>query len=156
MATPEQKAFCVLQFVKHESVVFVHQACRRQFNSDPPSPNSIRCWYQQFQTTGCLCKGKSAGRPGVSEENVERVRQSFLRGPKKSVRRASCELEMSSTTVWRVLRKSYSFISTSIYKSVHHTFKYNQFPNCCNHFDTCSIGLLKVFHVLSCLPSEGK
>jgi hypothetical protein len=65
MATPEQKAFCVLQFVKDESVVSVKRAFRRQFSSDPPSPNSIRRWYQQFQTTGCLCKGKGAGRPRV-------------------------------------------------------------------------------------------
>jgi len=83
MATPEQKAFCVLPFVKHESVVSVQRALRRQFSSDPPSANSIRRWYQQFQTTGCLCKGKSAGRPRVSGESVERVRQSFLRSPKK-------------------------------------------------------------------------
>ena len=83
MATLEQKVFCVLQFVKHESVVSVQRAFRRQFNSDPPSPNSIRRWYQQFQMTGCLCIGKSAGRPRVSEESVERVRQSFLRSPKK-------------------------------------------------------------------------
>jgi hypothetical protein len=73
MATPEQKVFCVLQFVKHESVVSVQQAFRLQFNSDPSSPNSIRLWYQQFQTAGCLCKGKSAGRPRVAEESVERV-----------------------------------------------------------------------------------
>jgi len=44
----------------------------------PPSPNSISLWYQQFQTTGCFCKGKSAGRPRVSEEIMERVRQSFF------------------------------------------------------------------------------
>jgi hypothetical protein len=68
MATAECKAFCVLQFVKHESVVSVQWASRRQFSSDPPSPNSIRRWYQQFQTTGCLCKGKGAGRPRVGRK----------------------------------------------------------------------------------------
>ena len=73
MATSEQKAFCVLQFVKCESVV--QRAFRQQFSSDPPSPISIRRWYQQFQTIGCLCKGKSAGWPRVSEESVELVRQ---------------------------------------------------------------------------------
>jgi len=31
---------------------------------------------------------------------------------------------------------SYSFISTSIYNSVHHTCKYNQLQNRSNHFDT--------------------
>ena len=41
----------------------------------------------------------------MSEESVEQVRQSFLRNPKKSVSRASHELEMSSMTAWRVLRK---------------------------------------------------
>ena len=69
MATLEQKAFGVLQFAKHESVVSLQRGFRRQFNSDSPSPNSIRRWYRQFQTTGCFCKGKSAGRPRVSEEN---------------------------------------------------------------------------------------
>jgi hypothetical protein len=58
MATPEQKAFCVLQFVKYKSVVSVQRAFRRQFNSDPPSPNSIRRWYQQFQTRGSFVKEK--------------------------------------------------------------------------------------------------
>jgi hypothetical protein len=89
MTTPEQKPFCVLQFAKHESVVSVQRAFRRQFQSDPPSANSIRGWYQQFQTKGCLCKGKSAGRPNVSEERVERVRQSFPRSLKEIC--APCE-----------------------------------------------------------------
>jgi len=31
---------------------------------------------------------------------------------------------------------SYSFISTSIYNSVHHTCEYNQLQNRSNHFDT--------------------
>jgi hypothetical protein len=38
----------------------------------------------------------SAGRSRVSEESVERVRQSFLRSPKKSVRHGSCELDVST------------------------------------------------------------
>jgi len=63
-----RKGFCVLQFAKHESVVSVQRAFRRQFNSDPLSPSSIRRWYQQFQTTGCLCKGKSSGRPRVRKK----------------------------------------------------------------------------------------
>jgi hypothetical protein len=101
----EKKAFCVLQFSKHESGVSLQRAFWRQFQSGPPSANSIRRWYQQFQTTGCPCKGKSAGHPRVSEETVERVRQSFLCSPKKFVHPASRELEMSTMTVWRVLRK---------------------------------------------------
>lgn len=105
MATSEQKAFCVLQFAKSESVVTVQRAFRIKFRCDPPSDNNIRRWYHQFETTGCLCKGKSTGRPRVSEESVERVRESFTRSPRKSVRKASRELTMPVTTVWKVVRK---------------------------------------------------
>jgi hypothetical protein len=91
----------VLQFAKHESIVSLQRPFRRQFQSDPPSAISIRGWCQQFLTTGCLCKRKSAGRPRVSERRVERVRQPFLRSLKKSVGQARRELEMSTMTVWR-------------------------------------------------------
>jgi hypothetical protein len=103
MATPEQKAFCVLQIGKCESVFSLQRAFRRQLQSDPPSANRIMRWYQQFQTTECLCTGKSAGRPRVSEETVELVRQSFLCSLKKSSRHACRELEMSTMSVWRAL-----------------------------------------------------
>jgi len=71
----------------------------------PPNANNIRRWHNQLSTTECLCKGKSLGRPRVSEENVQRVRDAFVRSPKKSVRKASCELAMPVMTVWKVLRK---------------------------------------------------
>ncbi|GFW33538.1 hypothetical protein TNCV_2210731 [Trichonephila clavipes] len=31
-------------------------------------------WYHQFETIGCLCQGKSTGRPRLTEESVDRVR----------------------------------------------------------------------------------
>jgi hypothetical protein len=39
----------------------------------PPGPNSIKQWHMKFEEEGCLCKGKSPGRPSVSHESVERV-----------------------------------------------------------------------------------
>lgn len=103
--TPEQKSFCVLQLAKSESVITVQRAFRIKFHCNPPSDNNIRRWYRQFEETGCLCKGKSPGRPKVSEERVEQVREAFVRSPKKSVRRASRELAIPVTSVWRVLRR---------------------------------------------------
>ena len=102
MATRDSKAFCVLQFAKSESVISVQRAFRVKFKCDPPCGKNIRRWYSQFETTGCLCKGKSTGRPTVSEENVDLVRASYLRSPKKSVRKASLELQLAKTTVWKV------------------------------------------------------
>ncbi|PSN56266.1 hypothetical protein C0J52_00389, partial [Blattella germanica] len=84
-------------------VITVQRAFRRQINCDPPIANNIRRWHNQPATTGC--KGKSVGRPRVSEENVQRVRDAFVRNPKKSVRKDSSELAMPVMTVWKVLRK---------------------------------------------------
>ena len=69
IATTEQKAFCVLQFAKTESIIRVQRAFHIKFHCNPPSDN-IRRWYQ-FEDTGCLCKGKSSGRPSMIEERVE-------------------------------------------------------------------------------------
>ena len=105
MATSQQKEFCVSQFESCKSVVTVQRAFRREFNRDSPKSNNIRRWHNQFATTGCLCKGKSLGLPRVSEENVQCIRDSFLRSLKMSVRKASRELGMPVMTVWKVLWK---------------------------------------------------
>ncbi|PNF40249.1 hypothetical protein B7P43_G07078 [Cryptotermes secundus] len=103
MASPQQKAFCVLEFAKTNSVVTVQRAFRRRFGINPPCPKNIRRWFRQFQESGCLCKGKSPGRPRVSEEQVARIRAAFERSPRKSTNRASRELAIPQSTVWRVL-----------------------------------------------------
>ncbi|KAG8301846.1 hypothetical protein J6590_042457 [Homalodisca vitripennis] len=47
-----------------------------------------------FIENGCLCKGKSSGRPHKTDENVARIQQAFVRSPGKSTRRASRELQL--------------------------------------------------------------
>ncbi|GFU10114.1 DUF4817 domain-containing protein [Trichonephila clavipes] len=105
MATSEQKAFCVLHFARTESAITVQRAFHIKFGCQPPKDNDIRRWHHQFETTDCLCKGKNTERPRHSEESVTRVRETFLRSPNISVRRASRELAMPMRTVWKVLRK---------------------------------------------------
>jgi hypothetical protein len=99
MASQREKGFCVLRFEVSKSVITVQREFRAQFSKNPPHKNNINRWYRQFVGTGCLCKGKSPGRPRVSAENVERVREAFQRSPRKSVAKASRELGMPKTTV---------------------------------------------------------
>jgi len=82
---------------------------RLRFNIQPPTRKSICRWNHQFEQIGCLCKGKSSGRPRVSEENVRRIQDSFERRPRKSTRRAGRELGIPQPTVWRVLRRRLLF-----------------------------------------------
>jgi hypothetical protein len=74
MANQLEKAFCVLEFHSTKSVITVQREFRRNFEKDPPTANSIRKWYQKFVNTGCICKGKSSGRPSTSAETIDRVR----------------------------------------------------------------------------------
>jgi len=75
------------------------------YHTEPPIDKTISEWYMKFQQSGCLCAAKRTGRPDPSAETVERVRETFVRSPQKSTTRASRELQMSQSSVWRILRK---------------------------------------------------
>lgn len=100
-----KKAFCVLEFAKTESVVTVQRRFRIMYHTEPPTDKIIREWYMKFLQSGCLCAAKRTGRPGPSAETVEHVRETFARSPQKSTTRASRALQMSQSSVWRILRK---------------------------------------------------
>ena len=87
-----KRFFCVREFIKTELATAVQRAFHLRFNIQPPTRKSILRWNHQFEQISCLCKGKSSGRPRVSEENVRRIQGSFERSPRKSTRRASREL----------------------------------------------------------------
>jgi hypothetical protein len=69
----------VLRFEVSRSVITVQREFLARFKKDAPHKNNISRWYRQFVEIGCLCKGKSPGRPRVSDENIERVREAFQR-----------------------------------------------------------------------------
>ena len=70
-ATVVEKAFCVLELAKTNSVTLVQRHFRRRYGIPPPTRQSVYEWSKKFQETGCLCNGKSSGRLPVSEETVE-------------------------------------------------------------------------------------
>jgi hypothetical protein len=67
----EEKAFCVLHFHASRSVLTVKREFGTRFKKEPPAKNSIQSWYDKFHRTGCLCKGKSPGRPSTSKATLE-------------------------------------------------------------------------------------
>jgi len=100
-----KKVFCILEFAKTESIVTVQRRFRIMYHTELLTYKTIREWYMKFQQSGCLCAEKRTGRPGPSAETVERVRETFVRNTQKSKTRASRELQMSQSSVWRILRK---------------------------------------------------
>ena len=96
----KEKAFCVLKFDKNNSWTCVQRKFRTEFSKQPVDQN----WHAKYKEEGCLCSRKKITL-SPSTETIERVQNIFQRSPRKSIRRASRELQMSSTTVWRVVRK---------------------------------------------------
>jgi hypothetical protein len=57
---------------------------------------SYTCHFEEKLWNYCLCLERKSGHPGVSEKDAERVRETFTRSPKKSVRRVSRELQQTN------------------------------------------------------------
>ncbi|GBM67500.1 hypothetical protein AVEN_73648-1 [Araneus ventricosus] len=81
MATVQEKEMCVLWFFETISVITTQRRLRTTYKKDPPSNNSIRRWLTQFQETGSVLHRKGAGRPSTSQENVDRIQETFTRIP---------------------------------------------------------------------------
>jgi len=113
----QHNIFCVREFIKTESATAVQRAFRLRFNIQPPTRKSICRLIHKFEQIGCLCKGKSSGRPRVSEENVRWIQVSFERSPHKSPRRASRELGIPQPTVWPMLRRRLVFNWVHLFES---------------------------------------
>ncbi|GFN88899.1 hypothetical protein PoB_001540500 [Plakobranchus ocellatus] len=108
---PQQQSWCALEFGKTNSVTIVQHSFRRIHHNNPDSHKSILEWYNDFIEKGCKCdqRKEHSGRPAVSEEVVERVRDSYLCSSKKSSRRYSQELQFLHRTVCKILRKRLRF-----------------------------------------------
>jgi hypothetical protein len=45
----EQKAFCVLQFAKTQSIVTVQRGFRTKYRTEPLTDKTVRDWYRKFE-----------------------------------------------------------------------------------------------------------
>jgi transposase-like protein len=105
----EERAFAVeAYFSNRHSVIAVQRAFRRHFEIPPrgrvPDRKSILLWVDAFRETGNVSKRKKGPtRTVTTPENVERVRQSMLRSPKRSARKHAVALGMSGRSVRRIL-----------------------------------------------------
>ncbi|GBM35050.1 hypothetical protein AVEN_203217-1 [Araneus ventricosus] len=82
MTTVQEKAMCVLRFFETKSVITTQRRFRTTYKKDPPSDNSIRRWLTQFQETGSVLHRKGAARPITSQENVDRIQETFTLSPR--------------------------------------------------------------------------
>ena len=99
-------------FIQIKSDTQSQRNYRTKYGKDPPSRPSIRAWHKKFMETGTVLDKGRSGRPRTSNENIDRVRQSFLRSHTKSIRTAATELESPRSTVHKVLHKNLRLSNT--------------------------------------------
>jgi transposase-like protein len=87
----EHRAFAVETYFKNnDSVVLTQRICLRHFNihrnDSVPSRNTLLLWVRNFRDTASVAKRKPPGRePSLrTPENIKRVRQAFVRNPRRS------------------------------------------------------------------------
>ncbi|KFM57555.1 hypothetical protein X975_18175, partial [Stegodyphus mimosarum] len=105
MHAPQEKTQILWWFIETKSMRQKQRNCRRIYQKDPPSKSSILRWKKNFLETGSIADKKRSGRPCTSDFDVERVRETFLRNPRRSVRSAARELYMPISTVYKVIKK---------------------------------------------------
>jgi transposase len=80
----------------------VQQSFERKFRKPAPTTASIRFLVNKFKRTGSALNEKHSGRPQTSED-VQSIQQATEQSPCASIRHLSNQLDISKTTVWRVL-----------------------------------------------------
>ncbi|PSN40069.1 hypothetical protein C0J52_25467, partial [Blattella germanica] len=74
-----------------------------------PTFKTIKEWCRKFLATGSVSKAHGGGDQRIQEEDIENVRRSFVRSPRKSIRQTARELGMTWSTVHKVLRRRLQF-----------------------------------------------
>ena len=105
MATVAERAHVVWWYAELGSIVVVQRRFRQEYQRDHPNAKTILVWKHNFLETGSVAKKHGGGRKRVSEDNVQRISETFQRSPRKSIHRASQELAIPKSTVHRVVRK---------------------------------------------------
>ena len=113
--TKLERAFPVEVFFSSGcSIVATQRAFRRHFNIAPrgrvPGRQSIVSWVNNFREVGDV-KKKKPGLPRTarSPQNIEAVRQSVLRSPRRSARIHASALGLSARSVRRILHEQLNF-----------------------------------------------
>lgn len=109
MATPSERAQVVWWYAESKSVIQVQRNFRRVYRKEPPTFKTIKEWCRKFLATGSVSKAHGGGNQRIQEEDIENVRRSFVRSPRKSIRQAARELGMTRSTVHKVLRRRLQF-----------------------------------------------
>ena len=103
--TAQEKAQILQYYHQTGSVRITQRWVRRTMQRNPPHATDIARWQRNFRETGNLGHRRGNGRPRITAERVEEVRQMFQENPRLDIRSASATLNISRSSVQRILRR---------------------------------------------------
>ena len=103
----QEKIEVVKLFYKFGSYAEVARQWPSTFLSKPPSRQAMAAIVQRFEDTGSVADLPRCGRPksATSGEHKAALKEAIQRSPHKSTSRASLALNISRTSVWRLLKE---------------------------------------------------
>jgi len=111
-----QRAIAIKVYYKNnDSLTAARREFRRHYNLGRHdrvlSCIAIKTWVNNFEETGSALKKKPPGaqRTQRTPENIEAVRTSFEKSPRRSVRKQAAALDLRRTTVRRILHNDLNF-----------------------------------------------
>jgi len=104
--TIQQRVWIIKQKYLVTHPISIQRQWKKEFNSDAPTRRTINLLFDKWERTGSVLDAPRSGRPVLvtSEDNHERVRQHYENHPQTSSRRGSSQLEISSTSLRRILK----------------------------------------------------
>ena len=106
MSTPQEKVQCVSWFIEEKLDIQVQRNLRRKYGRKPSGRRTIKTWHKKFMATVSVLQRKGAGRPQISEEEIESVRVAYTRSPRKFIRGAFTQLQIPRPTIHKVLHRN--------------------------------------------------
>ena len=110
MGSMKEKAQCVLWYHETKSPITVQRKFRNEYGWPLPDVKSIKAWYSKSVETGGVGDLNRSGRPSVSDETVDAVREAFQCSPGKSTRCALNEPRVPQSTVVKILHKQLKIV----------------------------------------------
>ena len=114
MWTNKEKAFCVETYILTKSLNETRRQYLKKFKFNhrklqlAPGCKLIHQWVSKFRNFGSVEKRKPPGRVRTTrqEANVQRVAASVQQSPKRSTRHRSQSLNLSRTTLRRIMKEN--------------------------------------------------
>ena len=117
LSVPQRTKIVEFYLLSQKSIILTQRRYRAHFNTrDALTKKTIRAVVAKFGETGSVRDRSKTGRPRSARnpENIERVRESLNDVPSTSTRRRSNELELTRTSLRRVLKLDLHFFPYKI------------------------------------------